>query len=300
MVCVLAWGTTWYAITFQLGDVPISWSVCYRFLLAALVLGGICKITKRWFKLSWRQHSCLCFQGLCICCVPYWLIYESEKLISSGLTAVLTTTILYFNVLIRWLWLRAPLRVSVIAGGVVGTAGVLMIFVPEILGRDNQSFLGIVMVLSGSFFISVGGVASEKNKPMGIDAWQGSSLMMLYGALIIGSFALLTDEPVAFDVSFSYVASLLYLVLVGSLIAMTCYLMLIRSAGADRAGYVDVAYPVVALGVSTLFEGYCWDCQSVIGVIAILVGNMIALCSIDYSAWVDKWVLRRKTPSKHH
>src|SRR5690606_30754486 len=83
--------------------------------------------------------------------------------------------------------------------------------------------------------------------------------------------------PLVFDPSFPYVVSLLYLALCGSVVAFGAYLTLLGRIGADRAGYVTVLFPLVALAISTLVEGYLWTPAALAGVALVLTGNLLVL-----------------------
>jgi drug/metabolite transporter (DMT)-like permease len=100
---------------------------------------------------------------------------------------------------------------------------------------------------------------------------------MAYGALIMYALTLLFGKPFAFNTSFEYLSSFLYLALFGSVIAFYCYFTLIGNIGADKAAYIPVAVPVIALTVSTLFEGYQWTFFSVLGIILIIAGNLLVI-----------------------
>jgi len=56
-VTVLIWGSTWFAIRFQLGPVPPDLSVAYRFGLAAALLAGYCLLTGRSLRFPLRAHG---------------------------------------------------------------------------------------------------------------------------------------------------------------------------------------------------------------------------------------------------
>ena len=89
--------------------------------------------------------------------------------------------------------------------------------------------------------------------------------------------ALVTGKPLNFNFSFSYIGSLMYLAVFGSIIAFTSYLTLLGKIGADRAAYVMLVFPIVALILSTLFEGYLWDAYAIVGVVLVTLGNFMVL-----------------------
>ena len=279
LLSALIWGSTWYAITFQLGEVDSLWAVCYRFLLASILLGSYCCMKNSWPLFSPGQHVRLFIQGICLCGLSYWLIYESERYISSGLAAVLSTTILYFNVIVARIWLGKPVSRQVLAGGVLGSAGVALVVIPgtEFSGLADDTARGMMMVILASLLVSIGSVACEKNEGEHLPACPVLSLNMLYGAVIVAVVALVQGVWPDFDYSGSYMISLLYLVIFGSIMALTSYVALIRRIGADRAAFVDVVYPIVAIAISSIMEDYQWTLTTLAGVLLVVFGNIIAL-----------------------
>ncbi|MGI9276124.1 MAG: DMT family transporter [Endozoicomonas sp.] len=285
LFCSLVWGSTWFAITLQLGVVDSMWSVCYRFTLATALLGGFCLFRGISLPFSFRQHQRLFFQGICLCGLSYWLVYESEKHISSGLSAIVCTTILYFNVVIGHFWLGNPVRRSVISGGILGSIGIAMIFFPGIDLEDSprETALGLLLSLVAAVLFSLGAVTCEKNAREQMAMLPCVTMNMFYGALFLGVLAAGRGVTPEFEFSVGYGLSLLYLSLFGSIAAMTSYVQLINRIGADRTAYVDMVYPVIALGFSTIFEGYQWTLFGVAGVVVILIGNLLAMGKLGYS-----------------
>lgn len=273
------WGSTWFAITFQLGEVDAMWSVSYRFLLAGSLMWLFCQLSSGFPQLSFKQHWRLFIQGLCLCGLSYWFVYESEKFINSGLAALLATTILYFNVLIGRIWLGNPVKRSVLVGGLLGSIGIFMVFIPEVeeIGLNSDTLKGMGFGLAGSFLLSIGCVACEQNERENLPMLPVATCAMIYGGIIMAALALISGIPMTIDLSVQYLLSLAYLVVFGSILAMTSYMALIRRIGADKAAYVDIVYPVIALIISTLFEGHEWTSAVFFGVVFILFGNIVAM-----------------------
>jgi drug/metabolite transporter (DMT)-like permease len=63
----------------------------------------------------------------------------------------------------------------------------------------------------------------------------------------------------------------------GSVIAFTTYLNLLGKVGPDRAGYIALVMPVIALGISTVLEGYQWTMSGFLGLFMILIGIFMAV-----------------------
>ena len=158
LFCSFVWGSTWFAITLQLGVVDSMWSICYRFTLGCVLLACFCLFRDISLRFSFRQHLRLFFQGVCLCGLSYWLVYESEKYISSGLSAIVCTAILYFNVVIGYFWLGNPVRRSVLSGGILGSIGIAMIFCRELIWAPvpGKRFWGCCCLLEPLFCFHLG------------------------------------------------------------------------------------------------------------------------------------------------
>ncbi|WP_062269087.1 DMT family transporter [Endozoicomonas arenosclerae] len=278
-LCSLVWGSTWFAISKQLGPVDTMWSLSYRFVLGAVFMWAVCQFRGGVPKYSPRQHFRFLFQGTFMCGLSYWLFYESGKYISSGMTAMICTTLLYFNVVVARVWLGNGIKRSLLIGAVTGTIGVCLIFLPQLRTADSnpEELKGLLLALGAVLLISLGSVSCEKNEKEGLAVMPITIFLMLYGGIEMGLIALLRRMPPTFDFSPVYLISLAYLVVFGSLIAMTAYITLIQKIGADRTAYVDIIYPVIALLISTFIEGYQWTLPAAVGVGIILLGNFLAI-----------------------
>jgi drug/metabolite transporter (DMT)-like permease len=120
-------------------------------------------------------------------------------------------------------------------------------------------------------------LVAYRNYAHGLPPIQQNAFGMLYGAIAVASFALAEHQPFPFDGSARYLLSLAYLTLFGSIVAFGAYLALLGRIGADRAGYVTVAIPVVAVLLSGLFEGLEWRPSLAIGVLLCVAGNVAVL-----------------------
>ena len=278
-VSALIWGSTWLMITFQLGVVEPIVSVVYRFGLASAILFAFCLLTKRSLKFSRAQHSIILLQGLMLFGFNYWLTYMAIEKINSALAAVLSTSIVYFNVFLARLFLGDPIKKEVLVGATIGVFGVILIFMPEIdvSAGAKTAWLGIFLVLGGSLFASLGNIVSAKAQRQKIPVLQANALSMSYGTIFFAFVALFTGKSFNFDPSFSYVSSLIYLALFGSVIAFGAFLTLLGRIGPDKAGYVTLVYPVIAMILSTFFENYHWSVEAFLGLFAILIGNFVAM-----------------------
>ncbi|PCJ98143.1 MAG: EamA family transporter [Zetaproteobacteria bacterium] len=278
---VLIWGSTWYAITFQLGEVHPVVSVGYRFMLASCVLFAFLKLFKKnpTFQFSYRQHKFIALQGLFLFSLNYVLFYFGTSFLTSGLVAILFSTMTLMNIFNQALFFKIKIKKQVLLGSLIGLVGILLVFWPEVTGIQlgDDIVQGIILCLVASYFASLGNMVSMKNSRDKIPVMESNAYGMLYGAGFSLLLAIMMGASFTFEITYGYTLSMIYLAIFGSAIAFGCYLTLIKNIGADKAAYTAILFPLVALTISTIFENYTWTQLSVCGVILTLFGNVIAM-----------------------
>jgi len=273
----IIWGSTWLAIKFQLGLVDPIISVSYRFILASFILLLFCRISG--LNLKYNVNLFFAFQGFFLFGINYWLVYLAEVHLPSGLVAVVFSMIIFFNIFNGAIFLRSPIRLRVIAGAALGIVGIGLVFKQDLLSFSlvSDNSLALVIAGLGSFTASIGNIISAHNQKINLPVIQTNAFGMMYGALFMLIISLIMGKHFSFEISYAYIGSLLYLSILGSIIAFTCYLTLLGKIGADKAAYVTLIIPVIALILSTIFEEYTWTSYAFVGVALILIGNMLVL-----------------------
>jgi drug/metabolite transporter (DMT)-like permease len=276
---VIIWGTTWLAIKFQLGSVDPMVSVLYRFMAAALTLFLYCKLRGLSMRFSLKDHIFMALQGLVLFSVNYWLIYLAEVHVTSGLVAVIFSGIVFMNMINGAVLLGSPIRSNVLLGGTIGVLGIVLVFWPQLISfsLSDKGALGLVLSVVSTFMASLGNIISARHQQNNLPVIQTNAYGMVYGAAIIGAISLISGKTFSFEMSLAYVGSLFYLSLFGTVIAFGCYLKLIGKIGADRAAYATMLFPIVALSISTVYEGYQWAPNNIIGMAVVLFGNWLVL-----------------------
>lgn len=279
LTTVVIWGTTWYAIKLQLTEVPIEWSLVFRFALATSLLFAYCLATGRKLKFPLSDHKTFITLGFFLFSVNYYCSYRGVEFLTSGLVAVVFSTLAIMNILNAAIFLKRPLDPRVLGAAVIGMGGIGLIFWPELetFSLADGTIIGIGITLFGTWMASLGQivVASERAKALPLvrlNAWG-----MFYGVVFITAYTLATGVPFAFDTSPVYLGSLAYLAVFGTIVAFLCFLSLIKSIGAERAGYNAIGWPVVALLISTVLEGYEWTTPALAGLVMVLGGNVLVL-----------------------
>lgn len=276
---VLIWGSTWYAIELQLGLVAPEWSVAYRFFLASILLFVWCVVRRRSLSFSFKTHLSMALLGLFMFSGNYILVYTGTGYLTSGLVAVAFSTLTILNIINARLFLKIPVERTILLGALLGIFGLLMIFWPEIdrVAMSDETTLGLMICLFGTLLASFGNTvaASKRTAVIPVDAL--TAWGMLYGSLLTALLALLMGKEFVIDVRPTYLASLLYLSLIGSVVAFSLYLWLLKEIGVARTAYSAVMIPIVALIISTFFEGYVWTSASVAGLAMVIFGNVVMI-----------------------
>ncbi|MGL1887939.1 MAG: DMT family transporter [Reichenbachiella sp.] len=279
IVPALIWGSTWYVITFQIGLVDPLVSVVYRYVLAGAMMMGYCVVKGVNMRFSLHQHFFMILQGMFLFGFNYWMAYEAETHITSGLMAVAFSTIVFANSILGYFLMGKPINKGVMIGAVMGLSGTVMIFSKEFLSMNvsDEVMLGAGIAMFSVFLASLGNIASARNTGGGIPVVQANAYGMVYGAVMMAIVAWVLDKPFVFDTSKEYVLSLIFLAIFGSIIAFGFYLTLVGKIGADKAAYALVIIPVISITISSVFEDYQMSWMTVVGVSLIIAGNVFAL-----------------------
>jgi len=279
VACVAIWGSTWLAITFQLGSVAPEASVAWRFLLASTLLFAYCLVRRLSLRYTLREHAGIALQGILMFSASYIAVYYAEQNVVSGLVAVGYSASPLLGMLGMRLLFRTPMTHAVIAGSILGIAGVVLVFWPEfgLLRGDRRTAVGAAFTAAAVVLSTLGSMAAHRNQEGRIPLWQGMAWAMFYGALFSLAVALAAGKPIAFSWTAPYLLSLAYLAVFGSIVAFAGYLTLIRRMGVARSGYIGVMVPIVALAVSAAFEGFRWHALTGIGIAVSVAGNVVVL-----------------------
>jgi len=279
---VIIWGTTWLAIKFQLGTVDPLVSIIYRFTLAAAMLQVYCRVARLKMRFTAGEHLFMALQGVLLFALNYWMFYVAEVTLTSGIVAVVFSTMVILNIFNGALLIGSPVRPQVLVGALFGLAGIGLVFWPELssFSLSDRAVFGLGLSIAATCSASLGNITSARNQKSGLPVVQTNAWGMSYGALAMVAAALVTGKSFDFEVTGPYVVSLLYLTIFGSIVAFGFYLSLVGRIGADRAAYATLLFPLVALGMSTVFEGYNWTPQAFAGVTLILIGNVLALSKV--------------------
>jgi len=271
---VFIWGTSWLAIAWQIGEVPVLHSIFYRFALAAVLMFAALILFGR-LKLPgiWRF---VVLQAFCLFSLNFVAFYQATSLIPSGLVSVIFSLASIFNAVNARVFYGELITKRVVLAAVLGVSGLILIFWQSlVLSYDASTLIGVGWAMLGTLFFSFGNMASRKNSSLGISPVTANVWGMGIGAAFILTLIFLGGEPLQVPSAPFYYAALVYLAVFASVIGFSTYLLLVARIGAAQAGYATVLFPVVALSLSTFAEGFAWSFMAVIGVCFTLAGNYV-------------------------
>lgn len=279
VVTVSIWGTSWLAIKFQLGDVNALVSIAHRMALAAVLCSALTWLTRGFVPLRGGDHLRMLFQAMTLFSCNYLMIYVATEDLSTGLVAVVFSTMVILNALGGALFLGAPLHGTVLAGGAIGLLGMGVLFYPELreLSLSDPRMRALGLCFLGTLCASAGNLLAAGNLRRGLTVLTCNSWGMVYGALGLYAAALILDVPITVSTHTDYLVSLFYLAFVSTVLAFWAYMSLLAKIGADRAAYTTLIFPVIALIVSSVVEDYRWTLWSFAGLSLVLCGNWLAM-----------------------
>ncbi|MXP27165.1 EamA family transporter [Altererythrobacter indicus] len=279
MLVALIWGSTWLVIKGQLDLAPASWSVAWRFLVATIGMGILVIAQKRDFRMTAGGHVAAMIIGITQFFFNFNFVYRAEMYLTSGLVAVVFSLLMLPNSIFARIFLGQPITPRFLLGTIIGLAGIVLL-----MAHEAHMAASLDHVLPGVLFAMLGLLSASTANVMQAApiAAKRPLVVLLFWAMLWGTVADLvvawvTAGPPVFPSSWEYWAGIFYLAIIGSVVTFPLYFFLIREIGAGRAAYNGVIVPIVAMLLSTLFEGYAWSFLALLGAFLALFGMVVAL-----------------------
>ena len=278
-VTVFGWSTSWIAMKAQVATIAPEVSLLWRFLISASVMWGWVFAARLPIRFPSRQHLLFAAMGVFIFSMNFDLFYHGARSLPSGLLSVVFSLASVINLLMGRVIFGQAVAGRVLVGGLLGFAGVGAMFWPRIAdaGFGPEAAGGLALCVLGTSFFCTGNMLSSVAQKHGAPVISATAWGMTWGVVVLVAATLASGATIEFDPAPAYVISLLWLAIVSSVAAFWAYLTLLGRIGAARAGYSTVMFPVFALAISTVFEGYVWTLPAVIGLAAVLAGNLFVL-----------------------
>lgn len=279
IVCAMIWGTTWYAITLQLGTVPTIASIVWRFGLAAILLFVVSAVIRQPLKLTRAQHLAALGQGAFAFSISYAFTYAAEGHVASAIVAVTFASLTFINLVLFRLAAGQKAAAASWGGAVLGLVGVAVLSGGEVLGAgfDRRAAIGVGLALIATTASAFGNFFAWKGQNAGSAAIPSTAWAMAYGTGLLILFGLATGVKFYIDPTPAYVGSLLYLSIFGSVIAFGLYFTIARTIGYAMASYISALTPPIAMLVSVMFEGATFGWSALAGLLLVLSGQLLLI-----------------------
>ncbi|MGI6851032.1 DMT family transporter [Mesorhizobium sp. 1B3] len=276
---VVAWSASWFAIAQQVGTVSNEVNLVWRFGIATIIMFGWVFASRRPWRFPLTDHLRFATLGILIFSSNFLLFYYGALYLVSGLLSVVFSLASVINMLLGALVMREKPSLRIVAGGIVGFAGIALMFWPELAARglSGGTLVGLLLCVAGTFSFCLGNLVSGAAQRRGLSLVSMNAWGMLYGTLWSGVLALALGRPFIVVPTFSYLGSLLFLSVISTVVAFAAYLTLLGRIGGARAGYATVMFPVFALLISTVFEGYRWTPWAIAGLLLVAIGNVLVI-----------------------
>jgi drug/metabolite transporter (DMT)-like permease len=226
-----------------------------------------------------HQHLSFLLLGVTLFSLNYIFFYLANTYLISGIVTIAFSTILIMNILGERIYFKIKSSKETLFAAGFGIVGILIIFGNELLNfkLEDKTHIGIILSFIATFWASTGNLIHQKNSKDKIPFIQSIAYGMLYGSLFTLIVAKFRGAEIIFDNSISYILSFLYLSIIGSVVAFYLYLKLLDNIGSARAGYIGVIMPIIALIISTIFEGLQWTNNLIIGLPVLIFGCVLIL-----------------------
>jgi drug/metabolite transporter (DMT)-like permease len=280
LIVTLIWGSTWFVIRGQIAEVPASWSVTYRFLLGGITMLGVAMFNRQRIAFTVPELRFAALIGCLQFTFNFNLVYEAEHHVTSGLVAVIFALLVVPNAVLGRIFLGDSFSRRFIIGSALALVGVALLFIHEVRADPagaEDTLLGVGLTLAAVMTASVANVAQAGKRARALPMMSLIGWSMLFGAMINAFWSWITVGPPVIGHSLGFYLGLGYLAVAASAVTFTLYFGLVRVIGPGKAGFSNVLIPVIAMAISTLFEGYRWAPMPAIGGIIVLIGMTIAL-----------------------
>lgn len=287
VACALIWGTTWYAIRACIAGYPTYVALALRFAIASAILIPLALRARPWPR--GRAWFYLVLAGV-LDAVGYLLVYVAEERISGGIAAVLYgTQPLILALLLRLTRIESMTRRHVV-GALISLAGVAVLFLDR-LDVSSEQALGVALVIASVLAATIYAMLMKQHAP-GVHGLVATTVFLTVTALVVGAAAVIAGDPVPWPPPAVPTAALLYLAIVGSVVAFLAYFWLLGQTSLVVTSTLVFVFPLVALGVDALLEHdipitartYVGAAITLGGLAVTLGGALIAAARADRSA----------------
>ena len=273
---IFGWSTSWLPLKWQLGIVSPEISLFYRFVIATVVMFCITAMSRHPILIPWREHPRIMAMGFFLFSTNFTLFYYGGISVTSALLAVVFSLASLINIILTAIITQTRPKLMMVFAALLGFVGVGLIYSPE-LQLSTTGFVSLGLCIIGTCVFCIGNMVSRSVQQRGVPVMTANCWGMFYGVIILAFYSFVQGHEYKVEWTAMYLGGLVWLALMSSVLAFTAYLGLLGRIGAERAGYATVIFPIGALLISTVMEGYEWSLIVFIGLVFVLLGNVLIL-----------------------
>ena len=281
LIFTAIWGSTWIVIRDQLGTVPPQWSVAYRFVIAAAAMALVAKWNGESLRIDRGGLTAAAVLGVTQFCVNFNGVYLAERHITSGVVATFFALLMIPSSLLAWGILGQRPTGRFVGSSLVAIVGIGLLFAHELRDREagyEEMIVGLGLTLAAMLAAAFANVYQARPQVRAYPLFSLIAWSMAVGAVIDIAVAATFAGPPVLDPRPGYWLGLLYLALAASALTFSLYYPVVRKIGPGKAAYSSVLVPIIAMGLSTAFEGYHWTPLAAAGA-ALALGGMLGALS---------------------
>ena len=271
---IFGWSTSWLPLKGQIGSVDPEISILWRFIIASVICFIISKFQNLNLIFPLKIHFKMALMGFFMFSTNFTLFYYASEHVASGLLAVVWSMTSIINIFMVAIITRSKPNYFQLLASAIGLIGITLIFIPE-LKVSELAFESLIMCIIGTISFCSGNLVSRSLQNENIPVMSANSFGMLYGCFVLIIYAFILDHPFRISFETPYLAGLLWLSIISTVLTFTCYLTLLGRIGPGRVGYATIVFPIFALLISTIFEDYVWTPIAFVGVGLVILGNLI-------------------------
>ncbi len=264
------------AIKIGLQDSPPLWSAGFRFVIASLIIFIVNFIRRVDYPKSGSEYVKIAIPGIFMYAASYMLVYSAETRVTSSLTSVLFSTFPFLIAGFSYFMLRAErLTFRGWLGLLIGFAGVLTVFYQS-LAESKFIFVGTILAVLGAA-VSAFGTVYVKAYLKKYDISVMAGIQMAIGAIIIIVCAAIFEPLAGFKFTFKSITALLYLSILGTVVAFLGYYWLLKKTRAIVVSQITIVTPLIAVILGYIFLSESFSPFSAVGGALILAGVVIVI-----------------------
>ncbi len=278
LATAVMWAAGWVATRLQVDVAPAAPAVAWRVIAAAVILQTVLRATGRHPGTRARDLPFVALQGLAMFSLNNLVLYEAVRHIASGLVALVMASVIPLNAVGLRLFYGVAFRRGVLVGAPIAAGGLALVFLPEweTLAQVG-AWKGVVLGAVGSVIVAAGNMVAVRNARAGLPTFPLIADGLVFAIPLAVAACFVQGVGMPFPRDAGWIGAFLYQALGLSIVSFWCYFTLQARIGPDRSAFVLVLVPVIALGVSSVVEGYVWTLPAVAGVALVAAGNVLAL-----------------------